>query len=154
MEKSQTNATSVTMHPFMQVIWGLICTNTAEKNRTNATSVNMHPLLRVTWNSTWRSIIRQKTSRCKVNLHTWTPPPFLKQAMLSWQLSFNGDICKYISLIISIESDPIRTCLSQSRVVLISLPPSADNSTNLIFLFVFVFCIFCFIFICIKKCLT
>ena len=49
MEKNQTNAASVTLHPFRQVIWRHIWKCTAEKRQTNATSVVMHPPMQAIW---------------------------------------------------------------------------------------------------------
>ena len=42
MEKSQTNATSVTLHQSMQAIWGDIWKRTVEKNKTSVTIVTLH----------------------------------------------------------------------------------------------------------------
>ena len=57
--KNQTNATSVTLHPLMQAIWGSVWKHIVEKNQTNATSVTLHPLMQVIWgrkNAHWRKV--------------------------------------------------------------------------------------------------
>ena len=49
VEKSQTNATNVTMHPLLQAIWGHIWKDTVEKSQTNAANVTMHPFMPALW---------------------------------------------------------------------------------------------------------
>ena len=66
VEKSQTNATSVIMHPLRQAIWGHIWERTAEKSQTNATSVTMHPLRQVVWGDIWEHTVEKKTILLKV----------------------------------------------------------------------------------------
>ena len=60
MEKSQTNATNVTMHLLKQAIWGNIWKRTLESNkcksRTNATNVTMHLL--------WKCTVVKKCNQC------------------------------------------------------------------------------------------
>ena len=51
VEKSQTNATDVTLHPLRQAIWEHIWRRTVEKNQINATCVTMHPLRHI-WKHT------------------------------------------------------------------------------------------------------
>ena len=48
MEKSQTNAASVTMPLFLQAIWGDIWKCTVEKSQTNAANVTLNPLMHTT----------------------------------------------------------------------------------------------------------
>ena len=57
--KNQTNATSVTLHPLMQAIWGSIWKHTVEKNQTNATSVTLHPLMQVIWGRIWKHTVEK-----------------------------------------------------------------------------------------------
>ena len=49
VEKSQTNATNVTMHRLIQALWGDIWKHTVEKSQINATNVTMHPLMQAIW---------------------------------------------------------------------------------------------------------
>ena len=60
VEKSQTNATSVTLHLLMQAIWGLIWKHTLGKKRSNATIVIMHPLRDVIWGDIWKPTTKHK----------------------------------------------------------------------------------------------
>ena len=65
MEKSQTNATNVTMHLLRQAIWGHIWKHTVEKNQVNATNVTL-PLLRQSiWGHIWNRWNKYK------RLHFW-----------------------------------------------------------------------------------
>ena len=59
VEKSQTNAASVTMHLLEQVIWGNIWKRTVEKSQTNATNVNMHPLRQAIWGDIWKRTVEE-----------------------------------------------------------------------------------------------
>ena len=59
VEKSQTNASSVTLyHLLRQAIWGHIWKSTAKKSQTNATNVKILALIQVHW--TRRRQIYQK----------------------------------------------------------------------------------------------
>ena len=60
LEKSQTNATCVTMHHLRQVIWGHTWKNTLEKSRTNVTSVTLPALTQVLWGD-----ILRDTDQCR-----------------------------------------------------------------------------------------
>ena len=49
LEKSRTNATSVSLAAMIQVLWGLIWNYTEEKSQTNATSATTFPLKQSIW---------------------------------------------------------------------------------------------------------
>ena len=49
LEKSRTNATSVSLAAMIQVLWGLIWNYTVEKSQTNATSATTFPLKQSIW---------------------------------------------------------------------------------------------------------
>ena len=59
MEKSQTNATSVTLHPHGQVIWGGVWKRTVEKSQTNATNVTMHRFMQAIWGHIWKRTVEK-----------------------------------------------------------------------------------------------
>ena len=65
VEKSQTNATSVIMHPLEQEVWGDIWKRTVEKSHTIATSVAMHPPVQTNWGCIWEHTVEK--SKCKCN---------------------------------------------------------------------------------------
>ena len=52
--RGQTDATNVSMRPFMQAIWGNIWQHTVEKNHANAASVTLFALTQVLWGDIWR----------------------------------------------------------------------------------------------------
>ena len=58
VEKRQTNATNVTMHPPVQTLWGHIWKHTAAKSQINATSVAMHPFGQANWWHTWKGMFK------------------------------------------------------------------------------------------------
>ena len=74
MEKSQTNATNVTLHPLGQAIWGHIWKHTVEKSQTNVTNATMPLLMQVIWGSTWTV----EKSQTNANSVTFCP---LRQAI-------------------------------------------------------------------------
>ena len=55
VEKSQTNATNVTMHPHIQALWGDIWKRTLVKSQTDAASVTLPALTQVLWGDIWWS---------------------------------------------------------------------------------------------------
>ena len=70
--KSQTNASasSETMHPLVQTIWGNIWKLTAEKNQTNVTNVIMHALNQLLWRTIWkRTVGKSQTNATSVTMH-------------------------------------------------------------------------------------
>ena len=70
VEKSHTNATSVTMHPLGQAIWGHIWKRTVEKSQTIATSVTMHPLVQTIWGHIWRRTVeKSQTNATNATMH-------------------------------------------------------------------------------------
>ena len=52
--KSQTNAINVTLHPFIQVLWGYIRKHTEEKSQVSATSVTLRLLWKAIWGDIWK----------------------------------------------------------------------------------------------------
>ena len=58
LEKSRTNATSVISCLLMQAIWEDIWKYTVEKSQTNATSVTLHHLGQTVWGHTWKSMFK------------------------------------------------------------------------------------------------
>ena len=76
VEKSQTNATNVNMHPVMQALWGHIWKHTVEKSQTNATNVTMPLLRQAIWGNIWkRTVEKSQTNATNVTL------PLLVQAI-------------------------------------------------------------------------
>ena len=59
MEKSQTNATNVTLHLLGQVIWGDIRKHTLEKSQINAINVTLHPHRQAIWGGIWKHIVEK-----------------------------------------------------------------------------------------------
>ena len=57
LEKSHTNATTVTMPPFRRDIRGDIWTHTVKKSQTNATNVTMHPFRKAIWGDIWKCTV-------------------------------------------------------------------------------------------------
>ena len=80
VEKSQTNAASVIMQPYIPVIWGHIWRRTVEKNQTNATNAIMHHLIQALWRRHWKYTV-QKVSQ---------PDAFHKINDISISLSVTG----------------------------------------------------------------
>ena len=69
-EKSQTNATNVTMHPLGQALWGYIWKHTQEKSQTNATNKTMHSLGQPIWGGIWKHTEKKIwTNDSRVTLH-------------------------------------------------------------------------------------
>ena len=76
VEKSQTNATNVTMLALIQVHWGHIWKCTVEKGQINATNVTMPLLGQVIWGHIWkRTVGKSKTNATNVIL------PLLRQVI-------------------------------------------------------------------------
>ena len=70
LEKSQTNPTSLTLHPLRNTFWGDIWEHTAEKSRTNAISVTMHLLRQAIWGVIWRRTVeKNQTNSTIVTMH-------------------------------------------------------------------------------------
>ena len=63
VEKSQTNATNVTLHPHGQGIWRDILKSTVEKSQTNAANLTMHPLRQVIWGHIWNTHNGEKPNK-------------------------------------------------------------------------------------------
>ena len=64
-EKSQTNATNVTMHPLGQAIWE----PTVEESQTNdATSGIMHNLIQVHCGYIWRDIVEMQPNATTIEI--------------------------------------------------------------------------------------
>ena len=63
VEKSQTNATSVTMNPYMQAPWRHIWNHTVEKSQTNVTNVIMHPLVQAIWGHIWKHTVEKRRTQ-------------------------------------------------------------------------------------------
>ena len=59
VEKSQTNATNVTMLPLRQAIWRHIWRHTAEKSQTDVTSVTIHLSMKALWRYIWKCIVEK-----------------------------------------------------------------------------------------------
>ena len=73
VEKSQTNATSVTLHALIEVLYGDISKHTVEKNWTNAISVTLCLVGRITWGHTWKSTQEEnRTNAANVTMHPHT----------------------------------------------------------------------------------
>ena len=76
-EKNQSNATIVTLHPFMQAVWGLIWkyterkTTRKEKSLTFAASVTSHHLMEVLWRLIWK----YRVEKNQTNATNVTMPP-------------------------------------------------------------------------------
>ena len=71
VEKRQTNATCVILHPIRQAIWGNIWKLTVEKRKTNATCVIMHPLRQANWGNIWKHAVeKSQTNANNVTLKT------------------------------------------------------------------------------------
>ena len=58
-EKSHTNATNATLLLLMQAIWGNIWERTVEKSHTNVTSVTLHPLVQAIWWLIWKGTVEK-----------------------------------------------------------------------------------------------
>ena len=70
MVKSQTNATSVIMHPPMQAFWRDIWIHTVAKSQTSAANVTLHPLRQAVWRYIWRPTVeKNQTNVTSVDLH-------------------------------------------------------------------------------------
>ena len=70
VEKSQTNAISVAMHPLRQAIWELIWKHILAKSQISATNMNMHPLRQSVWGLTWKHTeAKSEMSAIRVTLH-------------------------------------------------------------------------------------
>ena len=54
VEKSQTNATNVTLHHLKQAIWGHIWKHTVAKSQTSVANVITHPLVQAIWEHIWK----------------------------------------------------------------------------------------------------
>ena len=59
VEKSQTYATNVNMHPLRRAMWGHIWKPIVEKNQINAVSVNLQPLGQATWRLIWKRTVEK-----------------------------------------------------------------------------------------------
>ena len=59
VEKSQTNATNVILHPRMQALWEHIWKLTVEKSQTNATIVTLPLHGQNSWQYTWKSMLQR-----------------------------------------------------------------------------------------------
>ena len=59
VEKSRTNATSVTLPFLRQAIWGDIWKHTVEKSQTSATNVTLPALSKVLWGDIWRGTVKK-----------------------------------------------------------------------------------------------
>ena len=77
VEKNQTNATNVTMHPQKQAIWGDIWKCIVEKSQTNATNVTLHLLGQAIWGHTCYTKIPKNTgilfSKIPVSVFEFNP---------------------------------------------------------------------------------
>ena len=120
VEKSQTNATSVTLHALIQVLWGHIWKRTVEKSHTNATNVTTHLLLHTIWGHIWRHTARKgETNAANVTSHlllhsiwgciwkhtvTETPSPRSKLLPKFWSLPS----AKQIQIVIILNADTWR----------------------------------------------
>ena len=82
VEKSQTNATNVTMPLLRQTIWDNISKRTADESQINATNVIMLLLGQAIWGNIWRHIVEKSPTNA-----TNVTMPLLRQ--LIW-----GDIWK------------------------------------------------------------
>jgi len=70
VEKSQTNATNVTLHLLGQVIWGDIWKHTLEKSQINAINVTLHPHRQAIWGGIWKHIVEtSQINATNVTLH-------------------------------------------------------------------------------------
>ena len=70
VEKRQTNATCVILHPPMQVLWGHIWKRTLEKSQTNAINETMPLLGQNFWGDIWkRTVEKSQTNATNVTLH-------------------------------------------------------------------------------------
>ena len=63
VEKSQTNATNVTLHPLRQAIWRNTWTCTVGKSQTNVTNVTLHPFRQAIWGNTWKCTVEKKAKQ-------------------------------------------------------------------------------------------
>ena len=69
LEKSQTNATNVTMPLLMHSVWGDIWKCTPEKSHTNATNVTMLLLIQAIWRHKWKpKLEKSKTNATNVTM--------------------------------------------------------------------------------------
>ena len=70
VEKSQTNAASVTMPHLMHTIWWYILKRTVEKSQTNAITVTLHPIMQALWGYIWkRTVEKSQINATNVTLH-------------------------------------------------------------------------------------
>ena len=83
VEKSPTNATSVTMPLLGQVIWGHIWIHTVEKSRRNATNVIMPLIVQAIWVNIWKCTV-EKSQTNAINVTRLLPMHII------W-----GHICKH-----------------------------------------------------------
>ncbi len=65
VEKSQT-LTNVTLSLLVQAIWGHIWERTVEKSQTNATNVTLPALTKVLWEDIWRGTVKKVTNWWKI----------------------------------------------------------------------------------------
>ena len=64
VEKSNTNAANVILHPLMRASWGHIWKCKVMKIQTNATNVIMHPPVQATWGDIWKKHSGEKPHKC------------------------------------------------------------------------------------------
>ena len=75
VEKSRTNAISVTTSHLGHAIWGHIWKHTVEKKQTNATSVTLHSLKRAIWGYIWKHTVeKSQTNATNVVMHLFRQP--------------------------------------------------------------------------------
>ena len=86
--KSQTNATSATLHRLMHALWGIIWKHTVEKSLSNATNVIMQLPMPAIWGHIWKRTLGKGQTNCNV---TYVPT----RSSLKTSLRQNfWDICK------------------------------------------------------------
>ena len=81
VEKSQINATNVTLHLLRQAIWGDIWKHTVEKSQINATNVTLHPHRQAIWSDIWKYIV-EKSQASATNLDR--VPAWLEKKQVGW----------------------------------------------------------------------
>ena len=52
------------MHPLMQVIWWNIWKHTVEKSQRNATNVTLHHLMHIIWGDVWKCTVEKVLKKC------------------------------------------------------------------------------------------
>ena len=79
VEKSQTNATNVTLPLLGQTIWGDIWQPIVEKSQTNATNVTLPLFGQTIWGHIWKRIVKTNLNKCSKCDFACSDPSSLKK---------------------------------------------------------------------------